>query len=143
VPSEHQASEQLDGESIMTNASTPAGWYVDPTGQGDARYWNGVAWTQAVARNGATVNMPIDPAQAQEPPAPGTQVQAPVSTGEAPEQSSRRSPIGAIFGIVAVLVIIVLIFVIVSDNDSSDDSPTPGTGVAPSAPATNPPVDTG
>jgi len=126
----------------MTNAGTPAGWYVDPTGQGDARYWNGVAWTQSVARNGATLNMPIDPAQAQQPPAPGTQVQAPISTAGTPEQSSRRSPIGAIFGIVAVLVIVVLIFVIVSD-DSSDDSPTPGTGVVPTAPATNTPVDTG
>jgi hypothetical protein len=49
-----------------TNGNT-AGWYQDPTGQGDARYRNGVAWTQPVDRAGTTVNIAIDPTQAKQP----------------------------------------------------------------------------
>jgi hypothetical protein len=128
----------------MTNGSTPAGWYQDPTGQGDARYWNGVAWTQSVDRSGTTINIAIDPTQAQQPPVPGTQVQTP-APAPAPQtvvqQSSSRSPVGAIIGAVVVILLIVVIFVIDSNNDSSDDSPTPGTDVAPptqpAAPATD------
>ena len=41
----------------MTNGNPPPGWYVDPTGQGDARYWNGTSRTQAVDRNGQQVNV--------------------------------------------------------------------------------------
>jgi|GEM_PF-6181813 hypothetical protein len=26
-------------------ANAPAGWYPDPTGTGDNRWWNGVEWT--------------------------------------------------------------------------------------------------
>jgi hypothetical protein len=118
----------------MTNVSTPAGWYQDPTGQGDARYWNGSAWTQSVDRAGTTVNIAIDPTQAQQPPVPGTQVQIP-SPAPSPQtvvqQSSSRSPVGAIIGAVVVILLIVVIFVIVSNNDSSDDTPTPGTGGTP------------
>ena len=118
----------------MTNGSTPAGWYQDPTGQGDARYWNGSAWTQSVDRAGTTVNIAIDPTQAQQPPVPGTQVQIP-SPAPAPQtvvqQTSKSSPVGAIIGAVVVILLIVVLFVIVSNNDSSDDTPTPGTGGTP------------
>jgi len=115
----------------MTNGNSPAGWYQDPTGQGDARYWNGAAWTQSVDRSGTTVNIAIDSKQAQQPPVPGTQVQI-VASAPAPQtvvqQSSKSSPVGAIIGAVVVILLIVVIFVIVSNNsDSSDDSPTPGT----------------
>ena len=132
----------------MTNgSSSPAGWYQDPTGQGDARYWNGTAWTQSVDQGGQKVNVPIDPTQAQQPPVPGTQVQLPPTTTNYVEpQSSSRSPWGAIFGVLLVLVVVVGIFVIVANDDASDDSPTPGTDVAPAtepAPATDPPDDGG
>ena len=55
----------------MTNGTSPSGWYQDPTGQGDARYWSGTAWTESVDRGGAVVNVAIDPSQAQTPPAAG------------------------------------------------------------------------
>ena len=127
----------------MTDSTTPAGWYADPTGQGDARYWNGAAWTQSVNRGGVTVNVPIDPTQAQVPPLPGTQVAPPSPPASSPPQtvnvsSSNRSPLGAILGVLAVLVVIVLIFVLVSDNDSSDDTPTPGTDAPAEQPADEP-----
>ena len=30
----------------------PAGWYSDPSGRYELRYWDGTAWTEHVARNG-------------------------------------------------------------------------------------------
>ena len=30
----------------------PSGWYPDPTGRADQRYWDGNAWTDHVARSG-------------------------------------------------------------------------------------------
>jgi hypothetical protein len=32
--------------------TTPAGWYPDPSGRFELRYWNGTAWTEHVARGG-------------------------------------------------------------------------------------------
>jgi len=31
---------------------TPAGWYADPSGRYELRYWDGSAWTEHVARSG-------------------------------------------------------------------------------------------
>ena len=113
----------------MTNGSTPAGWYQDPTGQGDNRYWNGSSWTESVDRRGQTVNVAIDPAQAQQPPAPGAQVRRPVVPVSAPpmttvvQQPSSSSAAGLIIGVVIVFFLALLLFAIVSNSDSSDDSP--------------------
>ena len=32
--------------------SVPAGWYHDPAGRYELRYWDGSAWTEHVSRNG-------------------------------------------------------------------------------------------
>jgi hypothetical protein len=32
--------------------AVPAGWYTDPSGRYELRYWNGDEWTEHVARNG-------------------------------------------------------------------------------------------
>jgi hypothetical protein len=125
----------------VTNGSFPAGWYQDPTGQGDARYWNGASWTEAVDQSGVRVNVSIDPAQAQLPPLPGTEVQLPIPMSGT--QTSRRSPIGAIVAVLVVVLLVVVIFVIVSNNDSSDDSPTPATDVAPATEAPSAPATEG
>ena len=33
----------------MTNTTPPAGWYPDPTGAAQQRYWDGHQWTEALA----------------------------------------------------------------------------------------------
>jgi len=128
----------------MTNGSTPAGWYQDPTGQGDARYWNGTAWTQSVDRSGTTLNIAIDPTLAQQPPVPGTQVQIP-TPASAPQtvvqQTSSSSPLGTIIGVVAVVLLVIVVIAFIGNSDSSDDTPTPGTDAPPAeAPATEAPA---
>lgn len=127
----------------MTNALTPAGWYQDPTGQGDARYWNGNSWTQSVDRGGVQVNVPIDPIQAQVAPVPGTQVMLPAPPqANVARQPPRRSPVGAIIGgLLAVVLIVLVIVLIVNISDSSDDTPTPGTRSTPASRPTTPVTD--
>ena len=123
----------------MTDSSFPPGWYQDPTGQGNARYWNGASWTQSVNRDGATVNVAIDPSQAQMPPVPGTQVSVPPPPARHASGSS-HSLLGIIFGVIFVLFLVLLTYAIVSNNDSSDDVPPatdgPPATEAPAAPAT-------
>jgi len=128
----------------MTNGVAPAGWYQDPTGQGDARYWNGTSWTESVDRGGVTVNVAIDPSQAQVPPVAGTEVTIPAATAPTTQVvAPRRSPVGAILGGVLLIIAIVVIVVLVSsNNDSSDDGP-PATGVPPATEAPAPPASDG
>lgn len=35
-----------------TAPSVPAGWYADPSGRYELRYWDGTAWTEHVSRAG-------------------------------------------------------------------------------------------
>jgi hypothetical protein len=124
----------------MTNGTFPSGWYRDPTGQGDARYWNGAAWTDSVSRGGITVSVPIGADQAQLPPAPGSEVQVVVPAATTTETTSSRSPLAVIFGILAVVLLVVVIVLLVTDDDSDDPNP-PITGVT--TPATATPDTTG
>lgn len=39
---------------------TPAGWYPDPLGRFDHRYWDGTAWTEHVSRDGRQEIDPVD-----------------------------------------------------------------------------------
>jgi hypothetical protein len=49
------ASEAAVIEPVIQAAPlsvTPAGWYPDPSGRFEMRYWDGTAWTEHVARGG-------------------------------------------------------------------------------------------
>lgn len=39
-------------EPLATQQTTPAGWYADPLGNHQLRYWDGWQWTQHVADHG-------------------------------------------------------------------------------------------
>lgn len=44
----------------MSNPMTPAGWYPDPFGRFQFRYWDGSVWTQNASTNGATaIDAPV------------------------------------------------------------------------------------
>ena len=109
----------------MTNGTFPSGWYRDPTGQGEARYWNGAAWTDSVNRGGVTVSVPIAADQAQLPPVPGSEVQvaAPAAAAPASTTSPSRSPLAVIVGVLAVVLLVVVIVLLVTDDDTDDPNP--------------------
>ena len=129
----------------MTDYDVAPGWYLDPSGQGDARYWNGTSWTATINRQGTTLNVAIDPAQAGLPPTPGTEVHLPipVSTNYTLAPKPKRSPAVAIVGLlVALVVVIVIIIALSNDNSSNDTPPEPDTPPA-TAPAEQAPAETG
>jgi hypothetical protein len=45
---------------LPTLSVTPAGWYSDPAGRFDHRYWDGAKWTEHVSRAGAASVDPLD-----------------------------------------------------------------------------------
>jgi hypothetical protein len=130
----------------MTNGSVPAGWYRDPTGQGEARYWNGSSWTETVSRGGLPLNVPVDPTLSTQAPAPGTQMAPPMPRPQPTtvvEQSSHSSPIGTIVGVVIALFAFVVILAFIG-NATSDDTPTPGSVSVPAEqPAEEAPAEGG
>ena len=38
---------------------TPAGWFPDPAGRFDHRWWDGARWTETVSRGGSTMTDPL------------------------------------------------------------------------------------
>jgi hypothetical protein len=44
--------------------SHPTGWYPDPTGRADQRYWDGNAWTENVSRAGVQGTEPVTASEA-------------------------------------------------------------------------------
>ena len=45
-----------DGEGAA--ALPPSGWYPDPSGRYEMRYWDGDKWTEHVSRQGQTYSDP-------------------------------------------------------------------------------------
>ena len=131
----------------MSAAFAP-GWYRDPTGQGDARYWNGASWTESVNRGGVTLNAGIDPSYALVPPVAGTQVSIPPppSTVRTQSDTSSNSWLGVILGVGVVFLIGILMYAIISNDSDGDDTPSPGstpTEPAPEEPAPEAPAEDG
>jgi len=48
----------------QTPSLPPAGWYPDPTGQVEQRYWDGAQWTEHVVTGGVQGTSPLAPAVA-------------------------------------------------------------------------------
>jgi hypothetical protein len=115
-----------------------SGWYRDPTGQADGRYWDGQRWSDQADRGGVTVSSPIDPASAGTPPVQGSEyVTRPAAeTRTVAVQPAKSSVLGTVFGALAVVVAIVALVVALSNNsdDDTEETPTPTTE-APEAPA--------
>jgi hypothetical protein len=54
-PSQPAASSTPPSAAVP---SVPAGWYADPSGRFEQRYWDGGTWTEHVARGGAQYTDP-------------------------------------------------------------------------------------
>jgi hypothetical protein len=46
------AATSTAAASTASAASAPAGWYADPSGRFELRYWDGGRWTEHVSRGG-------------------------------------------------------------------------------------------
>jgi hypothetical protein len=112
-----------------------SGWYRDPTGQADGRYWDGARWSDQADRRGVTVSSPIDPAHAGTPPVAGSEyvAQRAAETPTVAVQPAKSSVVGSVFGAIAVVVAIVALVVALNNNgeDSGDETPTTPTTEAP------------
>ena len=52
VVEEPVAEEPAVAEAAPAESTVPAGWYADPSGRYELRYWDGNAWTEHVSRAG-------------------------------------------------------------------------------------------
>jgi hypothetical protein len=46
------SAQQTTAPAAQSTPSVPAGWYADPAGRFELRYWDGGAWTEHVSRAG-------------------------------------------------------------------------------------------
>jgi hypothetical protein len=47
-----QAAAEPETPAAAAEPAVPAGWYADPSGRFELRYWDGTAWTEHVSRAG-------------------------------------------------------------------------------------------
>lgn len=66
-----------------------AGWFPDPTGRAELRWWDGTTWTEHVSNGGVVSSAPLRPAQ-EESPHPGGG--APQPREEAPQAAFAAQP---------------------------------------------------
>ena len=45
-------AEPVAESAPAAESAVPAGWYADPSGRFELRYWDGTAWTEHVSRAG-------------------------------------------------------------------------------------------
>jgi hypothetical protein len=55
------SSQQVAATQPAANPQVPAGWYADPAGRYELRYWDGGAWTEHVSRAGQQFTDPPIP----------------------------------------------------------------------------------
>lgn len=122
----------------------PPGWYRDPFGQADGRYWNGSMWTDAVSRGGVTLRVAPDPTQATIPPVPGSELRAtvPVGTAGAEPTPPKSSALPIILAIALVLAALAAGVLILRSGDDGGSTTTSTTPPATDSPVTTPPVTT-
>ncbi|MCP4085994.1 MAG: DUF2510 domain-containing protein [Actinomycetia bacterium] len=115
-----------------------SGWYRDPSGYAEGRFWDGERWTdQVITASGVTSVFPIT-SGVETPPAPASEYQPAASAPSQPvAPAPKASPVGAILGGVAVIVaVIALVIALTSDNGDDDDGEeeSPPTTEAPTEP---------
>jgi hypothetical protein len=123
------------------------GWYLDPSGRHQWRYWDGLRWSDAVADVGDTwvtrdhwqptaVDAPPDADRAS--PAVQTQLQTALE-----QDWEQRKPNGCMIAVVTVVILVVLAIVgiaeMLDDIDFTDEPMFPDAPVEPVLPSTEAP----
>ncbi len=100
----------------MVDTHDPAGWYPDPTGNHELRYWDGYAWMDDVSDHGAAGKDPLGGT----PLPPPSQVAARQQQAAAPAPASTpsRTPVIIAAVVVAVLVIGGVVFFLTRSSGS-------------------------
>lgn len=92
----------------MVNGANPPGWYADPTGSFELRYWDGSAWTEHVTANGVQSVSPL----------PGV---APASLPSRPPFLSKKVVLLASAATAAVVLIVGMLVLAGEYNSEQDD----------------------
>ena len=116
------------------------GWYPDPTGRHERRYWSGIRWSRHVDDAGQRADDPLDtgpvpvttlqserpraaaqprPAQPERPDRP-ERPERPEHLTEADWAGERRRPIGLLIAAVAALVLVAAAVVLLTQGGSDD-----------------------
>jgi hypothetical protein len=139
----------------MTNIPPAGGWYRDPTGRYNIRYWDGRQWTHHVNSGGVNSTDPVAADMASIPPTPGTEASAtpPAPVAQQPTmqitQQAPRSSAGTVVAVVLSLIAVAVVVIVLLSQSGDDDSTTttvPDTTGAPAqteAPATTAPPSDG
>ena len=113
----------------MAEKNVPAGWYPDPLGKADERYWDGTSWTQQIqdaSGSPTTAGGPTAPTVV--PPPPPV-----VATGS---NSSSRIVLGALIASLAVIGALVALLVLSGGATEPEAEPVDTAAPVTTAPAT-------
>jgi hypothetical protein len=103
--------------------SDPAGWYPDPVGRGDFRFWDGLAWTTQSSTGGVAVEDRLDGAPL---PSPSEAAQPPAEPAVPPARSRRW-----LIACVAVVTLVLLVALIAVTR--KDDGAIPSLSARPTS----------
>jgi hypothetical protein len=103
----------------MVETHDPAGWYPDPTGNHELRYWDGFAWLDNVSDQGATTTDPLG-GKPQPPPSQAAARSQATPVAAPPARSKMPIIIGAV--VAAIVIIAAAAFFLTRGGD--DDSAT-------------------
>src|SRR5438094_6092081 len=85
-----------EGDVMATPPMAPAGWYTDPAGRHEKRYWDGTGWTAGVSDGGVAGTDPPGSPPTPLSERPAGQVTAPAASAPVTVPAATDAPGGAV-----------------------------------------------
>jgi uncharacterized protein DUF2510 len=101
----------------MVETNDPAGWYSDPTGNHELRYWDGYTWLDNVSDRGVTSD---DPLGGKPLPSPSQAASGAPAAGQPQPSSTTKSKAPIIIGAVVAVVVIAAAVFFFTRGDGND-----------------------